>query len=88
MSVEEAAELTLDEALPLYRDQIEELRDLDLPAADADELEQLWDDLDAATDELEQQLQDDPEVAFSEDFAPYADVNQAASDYGMKECGA
>ena len=46
--------------MPLFRDQIEQLRDLDLPAADADELEQLWDDLDAATDELEQQLRTIP----------------------------
>jgi hypothetical protein len=87
-SAEEAAQLTLDEALPVYRDQIEALRELDLPAADADELEQLWDDLDAATDELEQQLKDDPEVAFTEEFDPYTDVNQAAADYGMQECGA
>jgi|RhiMetdeSRZDD1v2_1073273.scaffolds.fasta_scaffold626359_2 hypothetical protein len=86
-SAEEAAQFTVDEAIPLFRDQIDQLRDLDLPAADADDIEQLWDDLDTSTDELEQQLKDDPEVAFSEDFDPFADENKAATDYGFKECG-
>jgi hypothetical protein len=86
-TTEEAAQVTVEQAIPLFRDQIEELRDLDLPAADADDLEQLWDDLDASTDELEQQLKDDPEVAFSDDFDPFADENKAATDYGFTECG-
>jgi hypothetical protein len=85
---EQAAQLTIGKALPIFRDQVDQLRELDLPAADADDLEQLWDDLDASTDELEQQLEDDPETAFSEDFDPFADESKTATDYGMTQCGA
>jgi hypothetical protein len=87
-TTKQAAQITVDKAIPLFRDQIEQLRDLDPPAADADDLEQLWDDLDASTDELEQQLKDDPDVAFSEGFDPFTDESKTASDYGFQECGA
>ena len=87
-TTEQAAQITVDKAIPLFRDQIEQLRDLDPPAADADDLEQLWDDLDASTDELEQQLKDDPEKAFSDGFDPFADESKTATDYGFQECGA
>ena len=86
-SLEEVTELLQDEVLPLFRDQIEQLRGLDLPADDADELEQMFDDLEAATDDVEQQLEDDPEAALSEDSDPFAEVNASAREYGLEECG-
>jgi hypothetical protein len=84
-SIEAAAEVLVDDALPLLRAQIDELRELDLPADDADELEQLWDDLDAETDRLEAALEDDPESALVEDT--FVDENAFAEEYGMQECG-
>jgi hypothetical protein len=86
-STEEVSAVILEDALPLFREQIAELRELDLPEADADELEQLWDDLEAGADEFEQQLEDDPEVALSDDFDPFAEANAFATEYGMEECG-
>jgi hypothetical protein len=61
------------------------LRELDHPADDADELEQLWDDLDAETDRLEAALEDDPETALVEDT--FVDENAFAEEYGMQKCG-
>jgi hypothetical protein len=86
-SQSDVAQFTLDTAVPLFRDQLDKLRDLDVPAADADRVEQMWDDLDAGTDELEQKLKDDPAGAFSEDYDPFGDVNKALNEYGLKECG-
>jgi hypothetical protein len=87
-SLEEGADLFLDEGVPLFREQIDELHALDLPEADAEELEQLWNDLDTAVDDLEQQTEDDPEEALSSNFDPFADVNARAAEYGLEECGA
>jgi hypothetical protein len=87
-SLEELAALFLEEGIPLLREQIDDLRELDLPEADAEQLEQLWDDLDAGTDELEQQLEDDPQEALSSNFDPFSEANEFATEYGMEECGA
>src|SRR5262245_59019508 len=78
----------LDDALPMFRDEIEALRKLDTPAADADDLDQLWDDLDASTDEFEQKLKDDPDAALADDYDPFAAQNQFVEEYGFEECGA
>ena len=86
-SQSDVAQFTLDTAVPLFRDQLDNLRDLDVPAADADQVQQMWDDLDAGTDQLEQKLKDDPKAVFSEDYDPFGDVNKALNEYGLKECG-
>lgn len=87
-TVEDVANLFLDEGIPLFREQIAELRDLDLPEADAGELEELWDGLDDATDEFAQALEEDPAATLSSELDPYAQQNEFARDYGFEECGA
>ncbi len=86
-SQSDVAQFTLDTAVPLFRDQVDKLRDLVAPAADAEQVEQLWDDLGTGTDQLEQKLKDDPKGAFSEDYDPFEDVNKALNEYGLNECG-
>jgi hypothetical protein len=83
----DVARFSLNTLVPLFRDQIDELRTLDVPAADSDEVQQMWDDLDSGTDELEQQLKDDPAAAFSSKFDPFGGVNEALTKYGLEECG-
>ncbi len=82
----DVAQFTLDTAVPLFRDQIAKLRALDVPAADSEQVEQMWADLESGTDELEQKLKDDPAAAFSQEYDPFGDVNQALNEYGFKEC--
>jgi hypothetical protein len=84
---EEAADVALERAVPRFREQIEQLRDLDPPAADAEEIEALWDDLDASTDELEAKLRDDPDGAFTTEFDPFSDESEFAAEFGFTECG-
>jgi hypothetical protein len=82
----DVAQFTLDTAVPLFRDQLDKLRALDVPAADADQVAQMWDDLEAGTDQLEQKLKDDPQAVFAEDYDPFGDVNKALNKYGLKQC--
>src|SRR5262245_45169885 len=62
---QQQAQFVLDELLPLFRQEVQHLRDLDTPSADADTLNQIWDNLDSGADTLEQKLKDDPAGAFS-----------------------
>jgi hypothetical protein len=83
----DVAQFTLDTAVPLFRDQLDKLRALDVPPADADQVEQMWDDLESGTDELEQKLKDDPAGAFAKEYDPFGDVNEALNEYGLEQCG-
>jgi hypothetical protein len=83
---QQQAQFVLDELVPLFRQEVQHLRDLDVPAADADTLNKIWDNLDSGADTLEQKLKDDPAGAFSDSFDPFKDANQQASAYGLKDC--
>lgn len=84
---EDVARLFLDEGLPLFREQIEELRALEAPEADAEELARLWDDLEEATEELEQAIEEDPQGTLSGELDPFAEQKATAQEYGFEECG-
>jgi len=83
---QQQAQFVIDELVPLFRQEVQHLRDLDAPAADADTLTQIWDKLDSGADTLEQKLKDDPAGAFSGSFDPFKDANQQATAYGLKDC--
>ena len=84
-TAEEIAALLLDEAMPLFREQIAELRALELPEDDAANLEELWDQLEASADEFEAAIAQDPVAALQTD--PFAEEYAFANEYGMQECG-
>ncbi|HEX5095242.1 MAG TPA: hypothetical protein VFX21_04485 [Acidimicrobiia bacterium] len=84
---EDIANVFIDEILPLFRDQVQELQDLPTPDANAEQYDELFDDLESAADDLEQQAKDDPEKLFSSEEDPFADLDQRARDLGLDDCG-
>ena len=86
-TMDDVVALFNDEAIPLFREQVEELRALELPEADEDDLEELWDELESAIDETEQTVNEDPESLLSEDEDPFAEADAFAQEYGFQQCG-
>jgi len=83
---QQQAQFVLDELVPLFRQEVQQLRDLDAPAADADTVNKIWDNLDSGADALEQKLKDDPAGAFAQGYDPFKAADQQASAYGLKDC--
>jgi hypothetical protein len=84
---EEIGAVFVDEILPLFRQQIDELQDLPTPDQNAQEYEDLFNDLEDAADNLEQMAKDDPEALFTSEEDPFADLDQRAQELGLEDCG-
>lgn len=63
---------------------VDQIRVLDAPAADRQELDTLLDDTDQALDDL----RSDPLNALQDQADPFDDINQRLSDFGLVACGA
>ena len=78
---------------PVMRDQVEALRALEPPEADADELNSQLDALDAAVTEFVDLTEDGAAgdeaalAAIESDVDPFAAVNERAFEYGLRVCG-
>jgi hypothetical protein len=70
-----------DVVVPSLRGQVEELRELDPPEADSEEIEAMLDALEKATEAAEA----DPEAVLDE--GTFADANERAQEYGFESCG-
>lgn len=77
--VEKAIE---DVVVPAMREQVDKIRDLEPPKADADEIKKMLDLLDADVEKL-----DDDWMTFVTDEDAFVAANKAAVDYGFKVCG-
>ena len=86
-STDELVSLFADTVVPNVRAEIDDLRELNPPDELQEEARQLFDDADAAIDEIEQLIEDDPEAFFESDEDPFADVNERATELGLVECG-
>ena len=84
---EDYANVIVDTALPILRGQIDDLRALDPPNENAQAYEDLYDELEDATDNIEQMATDDPEALFNSEEDPFADVSAKAGDLGLTTCG-
>ena len=77
-------------AIPLQRDTIEQIRDLEKPEGDEDQINEFLDKVESATDEAERI--DDPQKALALVEAsdtpadPFYEANKVAEDYGLEEC--
>jgi hypothetical protein len=69
-----------DEVIPGIQDQHDELVELEAPEEDAEELEEIYDTLQAEIDAAEE----DP-VTVAEDA--FAEASRLARDYGLEACG-
>jgi hypothetical protein len=70
-----------DEIVPLYRDQIEQLRALTPPEGDEDTTAAIYDAVEDGVDKVEQ----DPSAL--DEVATFEEANALAIDYGLEVCG-
>jgi putative heme degradation protein len=74
--------LVNDTLIPNTQSQIDQIRDLNPPSADEDQVNALLEEAQSALDEVKQ----DPTVLQS-NKDPFKKANQLANDYGLKACG-
>ncbi|MDQ2700779.1 MAG: hypothetical protein M3Y23_05560 [Actinomycetota bacterium] len=70
-----------DEILPLYQDQVGELRDITPPEGDEDTTAAIYDSVEEALAKIEE----DPSALG--DAATFEEANTLATDYGLTVCG-
>lgn len=70
-----------DEIVPLYRDQIEQLRALTPPEGDEDTTAEIYDAVEEAVDVVEE----NPSAL--DEVETFEEANTLATDYGFKVCG-
>jgi hypothetical protein len=69
--------------IPYIKEQSEELRDLEVPSGDEEEITAMLDALDEGVEEAEE----DPEALFTSKSDPFGPANKMAKEYGLKVCG-
>ena len=80
----------IEKLLPIQRETIADVRELEMPEDDEDEINSILDRAEAATDEVAAIR--DPQQAMAAVQAadtpqdPFYEANQAAADYGFDEC--
>jgi hypothetical protein len=81
----EAQEIELAETIltPNVKDQSEELRALEAPSGDEDEITAMLDSLDEGVEEAEA----DPQALLSGKSEPFKPASKLAKEYGLTECG-
>lgn len=82
-SEEQLTAFVEDVAVPNVESQISDLRALAAPEGDEDELDKIYEDVDTALAEVEE----DPATIVEGDNDPFQEPNEAARGYGFKECG-
>ena len=73
----------LDKLVPIQRDTIAQVRELEKPEGDEDEIDAIYDAAQAANDKAKA----DPSLLTQEGADPFADANAKARAYGLKACG-
>lgn len=68
---------------PEIEGQLSDLRDLQPPDADGDELDGIYEGVDEALAKVE----DDPGLLLQRGKDPFEEANEAITDYGFKQCG-
>lgn len=76
------------DAIPVQRDLLAELRELDRPEGDEAEIERWLDAADDGTDEVERmgENRDDSLTLLRSNVNPLAEANALASEYGLDDC--
>jgi hypothetical protein len=82
----------ISEVAPIWEEQVEDLRELEPPADDAEQIDTLLDDLDSAIAEMSElstaAAAGDAEARAAMDSEdPMEDVNHSARVYGLSVCG-
>jgi hypothetical protein len=75
---------TIDDSIvPILRDTLDQLRALEAPQADVDELTGIYDGLQGEIDAVDE----DPEKFAGQSANPFEESSAAFTDYGMDDCG-
>jgi hypothetical protein len=81
------AQAALEEALPVVKKDLQELKDLEAPEDDKTETDAIWTAIDAGIKTLEE-ASADPDAALASLLSePFAPGEKLAGEYGMKDCG-
>ncbi len=78
----EATNFAEDTLIPNVQRQIDDVRDLNPPSEDEDEVTAILDEAQQSLDRVE----DDPTILFGAGQSPFAKSNQLAKAYGLDEC--
>ena len=81
IEAEESQTAITDEIVPLYRDQVEELRAITPPEGDEDTTAAIYDAVDSALDAIDE----DPSALG--DASTFEEANNLATEYGLEVCG-
>jgi hypothetical protein len=83
----EEAQEALKSALPVVKEDLEELKALEKPKDDEDEIDAIWTAIDEGIATLEE-ASADPETSLTAlTSEPFAAGEKLAGDYGMDDCG-
>jgi hypothetical protein len=83
----EEAQAALKEALPVVKKDLEELKGLEKPKGDEDEIDAIWAAIDTGIQTLDEASADPNAALVSLTSEPFAAGEKLAGDYGMKDCG-
>ena len=81
------AQAALEEALPIVKEDLTELKGLDKPEGDEEEIDAIWEAIDTGIKTLEEASADPNASLVALTSEPFAAGEKLAGDYGMKECG-
>lgn len=81
------AQAALEEALPIVKKDLTELKGLEKPEGDEDEIDAIWEAIDTGIKTLEEASADPNASLVALTSEPFAAGEKLAGDYGMKECG-
>lgn len=78
----------VQKAVPIQRELLAELRALERPAGDEDEIEAWLDATDEGTDKIEEmgQSAEDSLTLLRSNVNPLSEANDLAADYGLSDC--
>jgi hypothetical protein len=83
----EEAQAAIKEALPVVKDNLEKLKDLEKPKDDEEEIETIYASVETGIESLDE-ASANPDQSLAALLAePFAQANKLAKDYGMNECG-
>ncbi len=83
----EEAQTAIKQSLPGVKKAVAELKDLEKPEGDEDEIDRIWTAADAGVKTIEE-ASATPETSLTAlTTEPFAESERLATEYGMKDCG-
>lgn len=83
----EEAQEALKAALPVVKEDLEELKALEKPKDDEDEIDAIWTAIEEGITTLEEASADPDQSLVALTSEPFAPGEKLAGDYGMEDCG-